>query len=531
MTLIIDNYDSFAWNLAQAFMRLGEEVKVLRNDGIDLDDAEALDFDRLVIAPGPGHPEGAGRCIELIRAFAGRKPILGVGLGHLAIAVAFGAVVARAERVMHGKSDSVEHDGLALFRDLPNPVRVVRYHSLAVSESSLPAGFEVSARSSDGDIMGIRNAARRLEGLQFSPESAGTEEGQRIIANFLSGAQEAPSIKALLRGLSSRRDMTRSEARSLMDRIAEGVATEAQVGALLAAMTVKGPTVEELTGFALSLRERAVPLPLPPGTRLTDTCGTGGDNSGSFNISTAAAFVAAGAGARIAKHGNRSVTSRSGSADVLEAMGVSTRMSPAAAAAAIKEAGMAFLFAPAYHPAFKNIGSARRELGFRTLFNMIGPLLNPARASSQVVGVYASELTETVAAVLAELGVEEALVVHGHDGIDEISLAEATKVTQLRQGWTRTWTLDPAEYGFEPCARSDLKGGEARANARIIEGILDGEPGPRRDVVVLNAAAAILVSGLEADYRRAIGSAQASIDSGRAAAVLASLRRLSGKAG
>jgi anthranilate phosphoribosyltransferase len=258
-----------------------------------------------------------------------------------------------------------------------------------------------------------------------------------------------------------------------------------------------------------------------------DTCGTGGDSSGTFNISTAAAFVAAGAGARVSKHGNRSITSRSGSADVLDALGVSTKMGPEEASRAIQEAGMAFLFAPIYHPAFKNIGAPRREVGFRTVFNMMGPMLNPARAKAQVVGVYSPELTETVARILANLGVKRALVVHGFDGIDEISLAAATKVTELKEGWTRTYTLDPTEYGFELCASADLKGGDAAENAAIIERVLAGEPGPKRDIVVLNAAAAIYAADLAVDFGAAIDSARAAIDSGAAARVLESLRALS----
>jgi anthranilate synthase/phosphoribosyltransferase len=527
MVLLIDNYDSFTYNLAQLLMRLGEEVKVVRNDDISMDEAEALDFDRLVISPGPGRPETAGRSIDLVRRFAGRKPILGVCLGHQAIAAAFGARIVRARRIMHGKTDTISHDGKTLFSEAPNPLCVIRYHSLAVDRESLPACFEISATSSDGEIMAIRHLEYRIEGLQFHPESIGTEEGERLIRNFLSGVREVPSVKSMLKRLSSRDELTRAEARSFMDQIAEGAVSPAQVGAFLAALTLKGPSIEEMTGFASSLYDRAVKLPLPEGLATVDTCGTGGDSSGTFNISTAAAFVAAGAGARVAKHGNRSITSRSGSADVLDALGVSTKMGPAEAVGAIREAGMAFLFAPAYHPAFKNIMGPRRELGFRTVFNMMGPMLNPARAPFQVVGVYAAELTETVARILANLGVRRALAVHGLDGLDEISLVGLTKVTELEEGWTRTYLLDPEAYGFELCAPADLKGGDAAENAGIIERVLSGDPGPKRDVVLLNAAAAIQVAGVAPDYGAAIEAARSSIDSGAAARVLSSLRALS----
>jgi anthranilate synthase/phosphoribosyltransferase len=527
MVLIIDNYDSFTYNLAQLFMRQGEEVRVVRNDAISLDEAEALDFDRLVISPGPGRPETAGLSMELIRRFAGRKPILGVCLGHQAIAAAFGGKIVRAKRIMHGKSDIVSHDGKTLFAEAPNPLRVIRYHSLAVDRASLPAGFEVSASSSDGEIMAIRHSEYRIEGVQFHPESIGTEEGERLIRNFISGVREVPSVKYMLKRVTSRENLSRAEARSFMDQISDGGVSQAQVGAFLAGLTLKGPTIEEMTGFALSLFDRAVKVPLPEGLATVDTCGTGGDSSGTFNISTTAAFVAAGAGARVSKHGNRSITSRSGSADVLDELGVSTQMGPFEAAKAIEEAGMAFLFAPVYHPAFKNIGGPRREVGFRTVFNMIGPMLNPARAKFQVMGVYAPELTETVARILDNLGIEHALVVHGMDGIDEISLAAVTKVAELRKGWIRSYTIDPTDYGFELCANADLKGGNAAENALITLRVLEGEPGPKRDVVLLNAAAAILAADLAPDYAAAIEAARASIDSGAAMRVLERLRTFS----
>jgi anthranilate synthase/phosphoribosyltransferase len=527
MVLIIDNYDSFTYNLAQLFMRLGEEVKVARNDEITIEEAEALDFDRLVISPGPGRPEDAGRSIDFIRRFAGRKPILGVCLGHQAIAAAFGGRIVKARRIMHGKSDAISHDGRTIFSETPNPLRVIRYHSLAVERESLPPGFEVSATSSDGEIMAMRHLEYRIEGLQFHPESFGTEEGERLVRNFITGVREVPSVKSMLKRITSRESLSRAEARSFMDQIAEGSVSQAQVGAFLSGLTLKGATIEEMTGFAASLYERAVRLPLPEGFATVDTCGTGGDSSGTFNISTTAAFVAAGAGARVSKHGNRSITSRSGSADVLDALGVSTKMGPVEAARAIEEAGMAFLFAPIYHPAFKNIGGPRREVGFRTVFNMMGPMLNPARAKSQVVGVYAPELTETVASILANLGVERALAVHGLDGIDEISLAARTKVTELKGGWTRSYTIDPTDYGFELCAPADLKGGDGTENAGILERVLAGEPGPKRDVVLLNAAAAIYIAGLSPSYGEAIEAARSSIDSGAAALVLARLRSLS----
>lgn len=523
MVLMIDNYDSFTYNLVQYFMQLGEEVRVFRNDAITGAEAEKTDFDYLVISPGPGGPEDAGVSGELIRAFAGRKPILGVCLGHQTIAHTFGGRIVRAKRVMHGKSDMVHHDGRSLFAGLPDPVRVIRYHSLAVAADSLPEGFEVSGTSSDGEIMAIRHKEFRIEGVQFHPESIGSEDGMKILANFLSGVREVPPLRALLTRIASGGTLTEEEASHLMLQITEGNVSPVQTGAFLTALAMRPPEIAEVTGLARVLQAKAVRVPVPGGLRLTDTCGTGGDATGTFNISTAAAFVACGAGVVVAKHGNRSITSRSGSADVLEALGVPIDLKPEEAAAAITTCGISFLFAPNYHPAFKNIMGPRRELGFRTVFNMMGPLLNPARVQSQVMGVYNPELTEPVARILGNLGIRRALVVHGHGGMDEISLTGPSRVTELDEGWVRTWTLDPAEYGFEYCLLNDLKGGDARENARIIRRILTGEPGPGRDVVILNAAAAILAAGLAGEYRAALALARASIDSGSALARLESL--------
>jgi len=513
---MIDNYDSFTYNLAQYFMQLGEEVQVFRNDAITVEEMEELDFDFLVISPGPGGPKDSGVSQDLIKAFAGRKPILGVCLGHQTIGYTFGAQIIRATRVMHGKTDMVSHDGKSLFAGLPDPLRVVRYHSLAIDEASLPENIEVSARSSDNEIMAIRHKKLRIEGVQFHPESIGSENGMKILANFLSGVKELPPVRAMLKRVAAGGILSEEEASHLMLQITEGTISPVQIGAFLTAMAMRAPDVEEITGFARILKERARPVPISSGLSLTDTCGTGGDGSGTFNISTAAAFVACGAGVMIAKHGNRSITSRSGSADVLEELGIDVGLTPEETAAQIEECGFSFLFAPNYHPAFKNIMGPRQELGFRTIFNMMGPMLNPAGVDSQVMGVYAPELTEIAARVLGNLGVKRALVVHGHSGLDELSLTGPCKVTELKDGWIKTWMLDPADYDFDYCRIKDLKGGDAKENARIIKRILSGEPGPGRDVVILNAAASVFAAGIAGDFTTAVSLARASIDSGSA---------------
>lgn len=527
MVLMIDNYDSFTWNLVQYFRQLGEEVAVYRNDEITVEEAEALEFDYLVISPGPGRPAEAGVSRQMIRRFAGQKPILGVCLGHQAIAEEFGGKIVQAGAIMHGKADLVEHDGRSLYAGVPNPLRVIRYHSLAVDRTAVPEEFEVSAVSPDGEVMGLRHREYRIEGVQFHPESIGSENGIRLLANFLSGVREVQPVRTLLQRLADGGSLSEEEAGHLMDLLSAGELSAAQAGALLTAVTVKGPTVDELCGFVRVLREKAVHVPLPPGRVCIDTCGTGGDRSGSFNISTAAALTAAGAGVTVAKHGNRSITSKSGSADVLEELGVNVNMDPFSATNALEQAGFCFLFAPHFHPAFKHIMGARRELGFRTFFNMMGPMLNPAGVQSQVMGVFDPALQEPAARVLGRLGAKHVLTVHGHGGVDEFSMTGPTRVVEFKNGWLREWQFDPRDFGFSLCRLEDLKGGDARQNADIITRVFSGERGPHRDVVLVNAAAAILVGGQADDFSEALELARASIDSGAARYRLELLRKLS----
>lgn len=524
MVLVIDNYDSFTYNIVQYIMQLGKEVLVIRNDAMPLEQVAELDFGQIVISPGPGTPADAGISIDIIRHYAGKKPILGVCLGLQSIAAACGGKIVRAKRIMHGKNDLAEHDGRTIFRGLPNPLRVMRYHSLVAEEASLPQEFEVSARSNDGDIMAIRHRKFRVEGVQFHPESVGAEEGMKLLSNFFEAAEEAYSVKPLLKKAASGQDMTRGEAEFIMEAMSSGAMTGAQTGAFLATMALKGETAEEIAGFAAVLREKSVHVPAGREFDGVDTCGTGGDSAGTINISTAASFVAAGAGIKVAKHGNRSITSKSGSADVLEELGIKIDLLPVESARCLDECGMTFMFAQKYHPAFKYIMEPRKELGFRTVFNMLGPLLNPAGAKRQVMGVFDGGLTEKIAGVLKMLGSKRALIVHGMDGLDEISLTDRTRITELRDGWIRTYMFDPRQHGFEFCNLSDLKGGAPADNAAILINILRGEKGPKRDVVLLNAAAAIIASGRSDSFGEGLKIAAESLDSGKALAVYEKLR-------
>jgi anthranilate phosphoribosyltransferase len=351
-------------------------------------------------------------------------------------------------------------------------------------------------------------------------------------------------LEALHRIANHKESLSRAEAREVMAEVLAGNCTDAQIAALLLALRMKGETVEEIVGFAEAIRAAATPLPASKkehannasplaltGTgrdalaesSLVDTSGTGGDACGTFNISTATAFVTAGAGVRVAKHGNRSISSKCGSADVMEALGVNIQLSPEGAAQCLREVGICFLYAPDLHSSMKQVQKVRRELRLRTMFNLLGPLTNPARASGQVVGVYALEMVEKLAEALSMLGLHRALVVHGLDGLDEITITGLTRVAEARDGTVRSYEVDPEEFGIKRATLADISGGDAAENAAIVREVLSGKKSARRDVVVLNSAAALVAAGRADHLADAIPSAAKSIDSGAAAGKLAAL--------
>jgi anthranilate phosphoribosyltransferase len=354
-------------------------------------------------------------------------------------------------------------------------------------------------------------------------------------------------VEALHRLANHSESLSRVEAREVMAEVLTGKCTDAQIAALLIALRMKGETVEEIVGFAEAIRAAAAPLPIErapdalavSGTgrealagecendSLIDTSGTGGDASGTFNISTATALVTAGAGVRVAKHGNRSISSKCGSADVIEALGINIQLSPERSAQCLREVGICFLFAPNLHPAMKQVQGVRRELKMRTMFNLLGPLTNPARASGQVVGVYSLDLVEKLAEALSMLGLRRALVVHGLDGLDEITITGKTRIAEAHEGSVRSYEVEPEEFGMKPAALNDISGGDAAENADIIRAVLDGERSPRRDVVLLNTAAALVAAGRAEHIAQAIPLAAKSIDSGAAAGKLETLVRFS----
>ena len=550
MILIIDNFDSFTYNLVQYFGELGAELCVFRNNAITIEQITEMNPTGIVISPGPGRPEEAGVTISTIQRFAGKIPLLGVCLGHQAIGAALGGQVVRAPELMHGKTSAIQHDGKKLFRDIENPFIATRYHSLIIAEDSLPSCLEVSARSESGLIMGVRHREFLIEGVQFHPESILTTAGKKILQNFLqlgsfskngtttkvvepsspvashNTKSENHKLQHAIAQVIDQVDLDRRQAYEAMLEIMDGAATPAQIAALLVALRMKGERPPEVAGFAQAMRERATPVTTQRPNPI-DMCGTGGDGKGTFNISTVASFVAAGGGVTVAKHGNRSVSSQCGSADVLEALGVNINLTAAQMSQCLDEVGIAFLFAPVLHSATKHAVGPRKEIGSRTVFNILGPLTNPASVKRQLLGVYHRQLAALMAQVLAELGADHALVVHSDDGLDEISVHGPTLVLEINASQISEKVFSPSDFGFSPSIQHNLIGGNAEQNAQIALNILNGETGAKRDIVIANAACGFWVADVAKNISEGVAMAGQSIDSGAALAKLEALRKLS----
>ena len=525
MILLLDNYDSFTYNLKQYLLELNQKVDVFRNDEISLEKIEKLNPSHIIISPGPGRPENAGISVDVIKKFSGKIPILGVCLGHQAIGYAYGGKIIPAKKLMHGKISRISHSDIGIFAGIPNNFEATRYHSLVIERESIPDILEITAESPDGDIMGVRHKNHLTEGIQVHPESILTTEGKNILINFLEYTYkqkaEGTHIKEAIRSIIDKKDMTQEKAINVMNEIMEGIATESQIASFITALRLKGETVDEITAFAAVMREKSIKI-TPASKDLVDTCGTGGDESGSINISTAAAIVAAGAGIKIAKHGNRSVSSKAGSADLLEALNVNLDLSPADIAKCIDEVGIGFLFAPKLHPAMKFAIGPRREIGIRTVFNILGPLTNPAGAQFQIVGVYDQNLVETLANVLKKLGMKRGYVVSSDDGLDEVSISAPTVVATVNDGVVKVKKFKPEDAGYKIENLEMIKGGTAAENASIIKSVLAGEKGPRRDIICLNAGFAISACR-DIKVSEGVRIAEESIDSGKA---LKTLERL-----
>ena len=509
---------------------IGAEVEVRRNDKVSIAEIEAWGPTHVLVSPGPCTPDKAGISMEVIAHFGERLPVLGVCLGHQAIGQVYGATVRRGAHPVHGKTAAVHHDSSGVFAGLPTPFTATRYHSLVVDEQ-MPAALAVNAWTADGIVMGVRHRDLPVHGVQFHPESVLTLAGEALLRNFLGvpgaaddendGRRRSPAgaggdekgripmpndvLTAALKQLVGGQDLSEQQARGVLSEIMAGRANDVQAAAVLTALRAKGETAVEIVGLARAMLEFAETVDFEADIIL-DTCGTGGDNSGTFNISTTAALVAAAAGAVVA-------------------LGVRIDLTPDQVKRCLQTAGIAFMFAPRHHTAMKHLAAVRSELGIRTIFNLIGPLTNPAGARHQLIGVSEAAYVDILADAVKLMGSARNLVVHSEDGLDEITISGPTTVVEVFAAAKdlKRYTVTPEEFGLQRAAIADLKGGDAAENAAILRAVLAGEAGPRRDIVLLNAGAAIYIAELADSIAAGVEIARRTIDSGAANAKLKAL--------
>ena len=556
MILLVDNYDSFTYNLAQYIGKF-DEVQVLRNDDPDLYQV-AQEADALVFSPGPGWPKDAGKMEEMIRDFAGVKPILGICLGHQAIAEVFGGRLGLAPQVMHGKQSQIQLEAPSpLYAGVAKEVPVMRYHSLTIED--MPEDFVITSRTTDDQaIMGIQHRSLPIYGFQYHPESIGTPDGLKTIENFIKLVKER-KMKQVLAKVAEGMDLSSAELEAAMEEVVAGRASETQVTALLLGLKMKGETVEERTAIAKVMQAYAVAIPTEVQGAM-DNCGTGGDRSYSFNISTTAAFVLAGGGIKMAKHGNRSISSKSGSADVLEALGINLDLGPEDLGRVFEKAGIVFLFAKNLHPGMRYIMPARLALGVPTVMNLTGPLINPIPLETQLLGTSRPDMLESTAEILKNLGRKRAVVVSGPQGLDEAGLdgetqllgtsrpdmlestAEilknlgrkravvvsgpqgldeagldgATQLAILENGQVTLSSFQPEDIGMERIEIDQVRGGDAKRNAEILISVLKNEASPFLEVTVLNAGLGFYANGKVDSIKEGIALAREVIASGAA---------------
>ena len=498
MILLIDNYDSFSYNLYQLVGEFEPNIRVIRNDEMTAEEIRALQPERIILSPGPGRPEDAGITMEVVTALGHEIPILGVCLGHQAICAAFGASITYAKALMHGKQSQVQFDvDCPLFRACPEVAPVARYHSLAADSATIPDCLTVTGRTTDGEVMAVQHREYPIFGVQFHPESILTPDGLRLLGNFpqaiLPRQGRDGGMAEVLEHLARREDLTADMASRSFGALMDGRLTPAQAGSFLMGLRMKGESSLELAHATRAALARAVRVEGISGPCI-DVVGTGGDGRHSFNCSTATSLVLAGMGYKVVKHGNRAVSSTCGSADALESLGIPLDTDPAAVADMVAKRNFAFLFAPHFHPAFKNIGPLRKELGVRTLFNLLGPMINPARPSHLLMGVARPELVPLLADTLSQSALYRAAVVCGAGNYDELTPMGPATAMLLHNGSVRPLELDPADFGFQSCTPEDLAVESREEAVAVLRRLLDGEgPRPMRDMVALNVGLAIFL--------------------------------------
>jgi len=511
MILLIDNYDSFVFNVEQYLRELtNEEVKTVRNDAITLEKIKILNPSRIVLSPGPKHPKDSGICLEILKNIE-NTPILGICLGHQAFGLVFGGKIEKLEIPLHGKTSEITVTGKnsILFKDMPEKFNVMRYHSLYVSEENLPEDLTVTAKSDDGIIMALEHKTKDIYGIQFHPESFFTEYGKNIVKNFISNTKketlqsndkntvEAERKKAdevfkkYLKKLQDNLPLADNDFKEICEVINSKNYDIVQLGALLVLISEKSLYPESLTAFVKNILEYSVTF--SDDTPMIDLCGTGGDGLKTINISTTVAFIVAAMGVKVAKHGNKSVTSKSGSSDVIDKLGLTMEKSLITQLNKLENTNLAFFHAPFFHKLVGEVREVRQRLGIRTVFNVLGPLLHPNRKLKyQLVGLYHEPVHRLYAETLQLLGREHALVVRGNDGLDEISICDETKIVEVKGDKILEYTVSPETFGFRRAFHADIEGGTPEENAEILVRTLKGEENsPKSDIVILNAMFAL----------------------------------------
>lgn len=519
MFLLIDSYDSFTYNLYDLIKRIGQEVEVVYNDKVPFDAIDQGSYEGIILSPGPSHPREAGDLIKVIEKYGHKLPILGICLGHQAIGEAFGSKVVKADHIMHGKLDTIETEGDPIFKGLEKQFSAVRYHSLVIDKQRISGELKVIARANfDQEIMAVKHRDYPIYGLQFHPESYETKVGEHIMMNFIQMVKESPqAIGHSKEAGEGHMDVLESE-NVANDIFNARISKENAIDYLLK-IRKKGETPDEIAGFAKAMKSNATQIS-GDYSILCDTCGTGGDGLHTFNISTASAFVLASAGIHVAKHGNRSVSSKCGSADVIEALGGNIDLTANQANAVLKKSGIVFLFAQKFHPKMKYVMPIRKSIEGPTIFNVIGPLSNPAPLTHQVIGVYKKELMEPMLMAMKSIGLKAGATVHGHGGMDELSLEGTNKVLMYKNDVVRYFEVNATDYGLKAYTNEDLRGGDATINAHALKQAFQGENEAFAMAIALNAGFSLYLFDKADSINDGVQMAMTIIKDGRALSTL-----------
>ena len=536
--LFIDNIDSFTYNLVDQLRNSQHHVTIYRNTipaDVIVEKLSQMQNPILMLSPGPGAPSEAGCMPELLKRLKGKLPIIGICLGHQAIVESYGGSIVPAGDILHGKASLIEHDEQAMFKGLPNPLPVARYHSL--KGENIPKTLTINALCNN-IVMAVRNDEDRVCGFQFHPESILTIQGVKLLEQTIEWAlnpsqqtaqpkQEAIidkqeyNVQPILNKLYLGQVLSQQESKILFNLIIQGKIEPTVLATAIISMKVRGEKPDEIAGAAQALLENADSFAIPD-YAFTDIVGTGGDGTNSINISTASAFVAAALGYKVAKHGNRGVSSKSGSSDVLSALGIKLNMPAEDSRKALDELGVCFLFAQQYHSGFRHAAPVRQQLKTRTIFNVLGPLINPSRPKRILLGVYHPDLIKPIAETLTMLGYTHAYVVHG-SGMDEVAIHGETQVAEVHNGKIRYFTLTPQDFGLQQYTLKDIEGGTPEMNRDMLIAILQGHGKPAHEAAIAANVAMLMSLFGQSDLKQNAKQAIEMMRSGKAYQLLQQL--------